>query len=166
MPYTVISVFPASVDVEEVKKDLLNHGFDESDVIVSKSKLHEGSSSENYEEDEKTKSFWDFLFVKKGELLSAYSKESVGNHDVVVYTDSLEEAQKAKTFLNEKGAIEVYKKQPESSEEKTVADLPEDVYNGIIAKARHSVYFLDPERVYKPNSRGMDRVMDSLGSKD
>ncbi|WP_419869497.1 hypothetical protein [Chryseobacterium sp. CT-SW4] len=166
MPYTVISVFPASVDVEGVKKDLVNNGFDEAEIIVSKSKLHHGSSSDNYEEDEKTKSFWDFLFVKKGELLSAYSKESVGNHDIVVYTDTLEEAQKAKSLLNEKGAIEVYKKQPETTAEKTIADIPEDVYNGIIAKARHNVYFLDPERVYKPNSRGMDMPMDSQGSRD
>jgi len=44
--------------------------------------------------------------------------------------------------------------------------LPEDVYNGIIAKAKHDVYFLDRERTYSPNSKGMDNTMDDLGSKD
>jgi hypothetical protein len=165
MSYTVVSIFPSTVNVEEVKKELVQKGFNSSDIILSTSKLHEGSPHEDYEEDEKTKSFWDFLFVKRGELLSAYSKESVGKHDVVVYADSLENAQKAKAILNESGAIEVYKKKPEE-EEHEIADMPEDVYNGIIAKARHNVYFLDNERVYRPNSRGMDRTMDSLGSKD
>ena len=37
MAYTVISVFPATVDTDEIKTELKNKGFDETDVIVSKS---------------------------------------------------------------------------------------------------------------------------------
>lgn len=98
-------------------------------------------------------------------MLDAYSKHSVGKHDVIVYAEDFESA-KSKKILNEKGALEVFKKDTESEVKKDTAGLPEDVYNGIIAKARHNVYFLDPERTYRPNSRGMGDTMDDLGSKD
>lgn len=172
MAYTVISMFPANVDAEEVKKELQDQGFDEADIIVSKSKLENESSTDGYEDDEKTKSFWDHIFVNEIELLSAYREGSIGKVCIVVYTSSIEEAKKAKTVLNEHGAIEVTKEKSDHDhsthrqDNSETAGLPEDVYNGIIAKARHNVYFLDSERVYSPNSRGMDARTDTLGSKD
>ena len=45
--------------------------------------------------------------------------------------------------------------------------MTEEEYNGIIAKARHNIYFLGSERVYHSNIiKGMDDPMDDLGSKD
>jgi nitroreductase len=163
MAYTVISVFPATVDTEEIKKDLRDQGFDDANIIVSKSKFEDESSDDNYEDDVKTKSFWDYVFAQDVELLDAYSKHSVGKNNIVVYADNLEEAHKAKEILNAKGAVEVHNKEPEDHAPK---GMSEDVYKGIIAKAKHDIYFLDPERVYRPNTRGMDDTMDDLGSKD
>ncbi|MFC7347551.1 hypothetical protein ACFQO9_12550 [Chryseobacterium zhengzhouense] len=166
MAYTVISVFPTTVDTEEIKSELKNNGFDEADIIVSTSKFDDLSSEENYQEDEKTQSFWNHIFVNDNELLRAYSKESVGKINLVAYASTIIEAQKAKKILDQYGALKIYNKPSFSEEKSDTAGLPEDVYNGIIAKAKHDVYFLDRERTYSPNSKGMEDTMDGLGSKD
>lgn len=166
MAYTVISVFPETVDTAEIKKQLINKGFEESDIVVSTSRFDEDSSVENYQEDEKTKSFWDHIFVNDNEILAAYSQQSVGKTNLIVYASTLVEAQNAKDILDQHGALKIYNKPSFSEEKSETADLPEDVYNGIIAKAKHDVYFLDKERVYSPNSKGMGDAMDGLGSKD
>lgn len=166
MAYTVISVFPANVDTEEVTSELKNQGFNEADIIVSKSKIEDDSIENDYQEDEKTRDFWGHIFANEVELLGAYSRESAGKNNVIVYTSSITEAQNAKKILDQYGALKIYN-QPVFTEEKSeTAGLPEDVYNGIIAKARHNLYFLDSERVYSPTSKGMDNTMDDLGSKD
>jgi hypothetical protein len=166
MAYTVISVFPENVNTEEIQSDLINNGFLEADIIVSKSRFNEESSTNEYIDDEKTKSFWDHVFVNDNELLAAYSKESVGKINLVVYASTLTDAQNAKKVLDQHGALKIYNKPSVDQGDAETSGLPEDVYNGIIAKARHDVYFLDRERVYSPNSDGIGDTMDSLGSKD
>jgi hypothetical protein len=167
MAYTVISVFPATVDTDEIKTELKNKGFNETDVIVSKSKIDGESATGDYHDDENTKSFWDHIFVSDNEMLDAYSRESVGKVNVVVYTSDITEAQNAKKVLDQFGALKIYNKPTVVSENNhNTSGLPDDVYNGIIAKARHNLYFLDSERTYSPTSRGMEDTMDDLGSKD
>ena len=167
MAYTVISVFPADVNTEEIKAELKNQGFNEADIIVSTSKLDADSSVDNYQDDEKTKSFWDHVFVNDNEILAAYSKESIGKINLVVYTSNLTEAQNAKKVLDQFGALKIYNKPSvNQSDAEETAGLPEDVYNGIIAKAKHDVYFLDNERVSTTTTKGMGDTMDGLGSKD
>jgi hypothetical protein len=166
MAYTVISVFPETVNTEEIKSELKNKGFLDADIIVSKSRFDEESSTNEYEDDEKTKSFWNHVFVNDNDILAAYSKESIGKINLVVYASSLTDAQNAKKVLDQYGALKIYNKPSVNQSESDTAGLPEDVYNGIIAKAKHDVYFLDKERVYSPNSNGMGDTMDSLGSKD
>lgn len=166
MAYTVISVFPETVDTEEIKSELKNKGFLDADIIVSKSRFDEESSTNEYEDDEKTKSFWNHVFVNDNEILAAYSKESVGKINLVVYASNLTDAQNAKKVLDQHGALKIYNKPSVNQSDSESTDLPEDVYNGIIAKAKHNIYFLDKERVYSPNSRGMGDTMDSQGSKD
>ncbi|REC55941.1 hypothetical protein DRF62_04785 [Chryseobacterium piscium] len=166
MAYTVISVFPETVNTEEIKSELKNKGFLDADIIVSKSRFDEESSTNEYEDDEKTKSFWNHVFVNDNDILAAYSKESIGKINLVVYASNLTDAQNAKKVLDQFGALKIYNKPSVNQSESDTAGLPEDVYNGIIAKAKHDVYFLDKERVYSPNSNGMGDTMDSLGSKD
>lgn len=166
MAYTVISVFPETVNTEEIKSELKNKGFLDADIIVSKSRFDEESSTNEYEDDEKTKSFWNHVFVNDNEILAAYSKESVGKINLVVYASNLTDAQNAKKVLDQYGALKIYNKPSVNQSDSEPTGLPEDVYNGIIAKAKHNIYFLDKERVYSPNSRGMGDTMDSQGSKD
>jgi carbamoylphosphate synthase small subunit len=165
MAYTVVSVFPVTVDTEEIKKSLRENGFQEANIIVSKSKLENESSAGDYRDDVTTRNFWDFVFAHDTEMLEAYSRESVGKNNIIVYADNLQEAQKANDVLNANGAVKVYKKQQE--EPHAPAGMSEEVYNGIIAKAKHDIYFLGSERVYHSNEgRGMNDEMDSQGSKD
>ena len=166
MAYTVISVFPETVNTEEIKSELKNKGFLDADIIVSKSRFDEESSTNEYEDDEKTKSFWNHVFVNDNDILAAYSKESVGKINLVVYASNLTDAQNAKKVLDQYGALKIYNKPSVNQSDSESTGLPEDVYNGIIAKAKHNIYFLDKERVYYPNSRGMGDTMDSQGSKD
>lgn len=168
MAYTVVSVFSADIDADQVKNNLTQNGIDEANIVISKSKLEDNTSAEDFREDEKTKGFWDHIFIHDNELLDAYRRKSVGNTNIVVYADNYIQAQKAKKILNDQGAIEVHKNQPEYTEEeqKNTSGLPEDVYNGIIAKARHNIYFLGSERTYSSPTKGMNDEMDSLGSKD
>lgn len=167
MAYTVISVFPSTVDTEEIKKDLKENGFDEANIVVSKSNIESGLSTDNYQEDEQTKGFFDYTFAHDAEMLDAYRKHSIGRSNVVVYADDLEQATAAKSVMNRNGALEVYRKPTEDQKKDIPEGMTEQEYNGIIAKARHDVYFLGSERVYHSNIiKGMDDTMDDLGSKD
>ncbi len=164
MAYTVVSVFPVTVDTEEIKKNLKDKGFDEANIIISKSRVESGL--DQYQEDEQTKGFFDYVFAHDAEMLDAYRKESIGRNNIVVYADNLEQAKQAKNILNEKGALEVYKR-PSEGQKDIPEGMTEEEYNGIIAKARHNIYFLGSERVYHSNIiKGMDDPMDDLGSKD
>ena len=166
MAYTVVSVFPVTVDTEEIKKNLKENGFNEANIIVSKSSVESGLSADHYQEDEQTKGFFEYTFAHDAEMLDAYRKHSIGRNNIVVYANNAEEAASAKSILNRNGALEVFKKP--SDNQKDIPDgMIEQEYDGIIAKARHNIYFLGSERVYHSNEvKGMDDDMDSLGSKD
>lgn len=166
MAYTVVSVFPVTVDTEEIKKELKENGFSEANIIVSKSNLESGLSPDDYHEDEQTKGFFEYTFAHDAEMLEAYRKHSIGRNNVIVYAENIEQAMSANSILNKQGALEVYRKPTENK-----TDIPEGMteeeYNGIIAKARHNIYFLGSQRVYHSNIiEGMDDPMDDLGSKD
>ena len=167
MAYTVISVFPPAIDTEEVKSQLRSEGFSDDNIIVSKSKI-DGESSNDFEDDENTRHFWDHMFASDNEMLDAYSKKSRGNTTIVLYTNSYDDAERAKSILDGKGAIEIIKQREGETVKKNVdTDLPEDVQRGIIAKAKHNLYFLGSERNYTSTpEQGMSDTMDGLGSKD
>lgn len=171
MAYTVISVFPANADTEEIKKDLQSQGIDSSNIIVSTSKMESESAIGDYTEDDDTRNFYDHLFVDDAEMSHAYRRESAGKTNVVVYADTIEAAQQAKNILYSKGAVEVKRKgSAENSENKDQAQtaaqeagLPQDVYDGIIAKAKNNLYFLGTERTYRSANQGIEDTMDSTG---
>ncbi|WP_294243533.1 hypothetical protein [uncultured Chryseobacterium sp.] len=170
MAYTVVSVFPSTADTEGIKNDLKNFGFNESDILISKAQTSNELAGEAHETHTRDQSFWDFIFANDIEALDAYRNESTGNTNIVVYADTFEEAQRAKMILNEKGAIQVQRKEGEThnhqQQDTPPEGMSEDVYNGIIAKARHNVYFLGSDRQDTGNHRGMEDEMDSQGSKD
>lgn len=65
MAYTVVSVFPVTVDTEEIKKNLKEKGFDEANIIISKSRVESGLSTDHYQEDEQTKGFFEYVFCSR-----------------------------------------------------------------------------------------------------
>jgi hypothetical protein len=165
MAYTVVSVFPVTVDTEKIKKDLKESGFDDADIIISKSNIESGMSADEYQEDKQTKDFFEYTFAHDSEMLDAYRKHSIGKNNVIVYADNLEKAVSANSILNKNGALQVYRKQEDKKD--IPEGMTEEEYNGIIAKARHNLYFLGSERVYHSNTvKGMDDSMDDLGSEE
>ncbi len=136
MAYTVVSVFPVTVDTEEIKKDLIENGLDEANIIVSKSSVESGLSTDHYQEDEQTKGFFEYTFAHDAEMLDAYRKHSIGRNNIVVYANDLEQAMTANSILNKNGALEVYRK-PSDKQTDIPEGMTEEEYNGIIAKAKH-----------------------------
>ena len=61
MSYTVISLFPIAIDTDAVKQKLESNGFDGQNILISKYNI-EGELMEDMEEDDRTRSFWDYLF--------------------------------------------------------------------------------------------------------
>ncbi len=162
MSYTVVSLFPIAVNPEDVVAKLENNGFAKENVNISKYNI-EGDLVDDLEEDEKTKNFWDYLFGDT-KWRTAYQKAGIDNNTVTVYTDSIEDARRAKSIMDENGALDIKKYHKENIDSEY--EISEEEQDRIIAKARHNVYFLDGNRTYKPNSRGMNKRMDYLGAKD
>lgn len=98
MAYTVISVFPETVDTEEIKKELSSLGFNEADIVVSKSRYEQESSTDDYREDEQTKGFFGYVFAHDAEMLDAYRRESVGKINVIVYAADIDQAKGQRIF--------------------------------------------------------------------
>lgn len=160
MAYTVISLYPESVDLDQVKKELENKGFDSNDINISKYTI-EGETAEDYDEDETTAGFWDLLFGGT-KYRDTYKKAASHNNTVTIYAENLEVARKAKIAMDELGAIDINKYHKDYiDEEYQISDEDEA---RIIAKAKHNVYFLDGTRTYKPNSRGKAHRMDYTGN--
>ena len=162
MSYTVVSLFPIAVNLEIVSEKLQENGFTKENINISKYNI-EGEVVETMEEDEKTKNFWDYLFGDT-KWRTAYQKAGIDNNTITVYTDSIEEARKAKAIMDEEGALDIKKYHKDNVDSNY--EISQEEEDRIIAKAKHNVYFLTGNRTYRPNSRGMNNRMDSLGAKD
>lgn len=160
--YIVISLIPIAADPETIKKNLISEGFKEEDINISKYNI-EGDLVDELEEDDTTKNFWDYLFGDS-KWRTAYQKAGIDNNTLTVYTETLDDARKAKSLMDEAGALDI-KKYFRENIDASYQDEADD-HERIIAKARHNVYFLNGTRSYRPRSRGMNKRMDSLGSKD
>ena len=88
-------------------------------LLFPNPKIDGESATGDYHDDDKTKSFWDHIFVSDNEMLDAYSKESVGKVNVVVYTSDITEAQNAKKVLDQFGALKIYNKPTVVSENRS-----------------------------------------------
>lgn len=162
MSYTVVSLFPIAVNLEIVSEKLQENGFTKENINISKYNI-EGEVVETMEEDEKTKNFWDYLFGDT-KWRTAYQKAGIDNNTITVYTNSIEEARKAKAIMDEEGALDIKKYHKDNVDSNY--EISQEEEDRIIAKAKHNVYFLTGTRTYRPNSRGMKNRMDSLGAKD
>lgn len=162
MSYTVVSLFPIAVNPENISDKLQENGFTKENINISKYNI-DGDIVDEMEEDEKTKNFWDYLFGDT-KWRTAYQKAGIDKNTITVYADSLEDARKAKTIMDEEGALDIKKYHKENVDNEY--EISQEEEDRIIAKAKHNVYFLEGSRTYRPNSRGMNKRMDSLGAKD
>lgn len=175
MAYTVVGFFPNNTDAERASEKLDNNGFSKEDYNVSRynrSEVIENDLDYDYEEDEKTTGFWDWLFGESDEN-KRYSYAGTKSNIVTVYTDDADRAEKARDIMNDMGAVNVndftkdyYPQSEEYINEVTDDGISEGERARILAKARYGAY-LDSDRSYKFRRReGMDGRMDSFGSED
>lgn len=177
MAYTIVGMFPNKEEARIAQNQLSNEGFHEENYRVSDYR-HEGDLDEKYErnfeyeEDEKTTGFWDWLFGEDEDEKERYSYAGSRNNMITVYADNLEQANKARDIMNEVGAINVnefyedyFRKNQRTST--TDNDISEEKRARIIAKAKNNLYFTDETRNYKwRRGEGMTTDMDSMGNKD
>ena len=179
MSYTIVGLFPKQDQAENATQKLTNAGFTTEDYHISKFS-RKGALDENdysaddhphfhFEEEEKTSGFWNWLFGDEEHTKKKYSYAATKNNVVTVFSDTLENAEKAKNILNNEGAINVHK------ETKNYVGNQKDVPNSkyeineqeqarIINKAKNNLYFTDERRYEIQNHDiGMHDDMDSQG---
>lgn len=179
MSYTIVGMFPENVQAENATNKLSDAGFSTEDYSYSKySHIKDVNTADaqydhyDYEEDEKTSGFWDWLFGGDDEVehRRRYSYAGSKNNIVTVFAENMEQAEKARLILDEQGAINVHDESRDyvakkySTEGKST-NLDEAERARIISKAKNNLYFTD-SRSYSVRSQGMDNDMDSQGSND
>ena len=165
MSYTIIGIFPNDAESRNVITKLEEAGL--YDYSISKSEVE---ALEKIDTDRKA-SFFDWLFDRDTVERDRYEYASIDSSTISVYAETEEDANAAKTILDDNGAIDV--------EEKTrtyLADKYPDTPNEypiseskrarIIAKAKNDLYFTDERIPSNTPEQGMVDKMDSLGKLD
>lgn len=174
MAYTIVGMFPSNEDAARASEKLDNNGFSKEDYNVSSYRRNEEIDNDlnyDYEEDEKTTGFWDWLFGDNDDDRKRYSYAGTKSNIVTVYTADTDRAEEARDIMNDMGAINVndFTKEYYPQAEEFVNDtndphLTPETRARIIAKARSGAY-LDSDRSYNFRQReGMSDRMDSGGN--
>lgn len=173
MSYTIVGMFPTNEDADKASNKLDNAGFAKEDYRVSRystSGNHETDAEYDYEEDEKTTGFWNWLFGDDETEKQKYSYAGTKSNLVTVYTEDLDRAEEARDIMNEQGAVNVteFTKDRYNNEEFVSPDnnLTADERARIINKAKNDLYFTEDTRTYSLTNRGMTSEMDSMGNRD
>lgn len=171
MSYTIVGMFPTTDEAEQASNKLDNAGFAKEDYRVSRYSTSGEISAEtdfDYEEDEKTTGFWNWLFGDNETDKNRYSYAGTKSNLVTVYTDDLSRAEKAKEIMNDHGAINVndFTKDRYAHEEFSSPDnnLTDTERARIINKAKNDLYLTQEYRSYTVTEKGMTNEMDSQGN--
>lgn len=179
MSYTIVGMFPENEQAENALHKLSDAGFSTEDYLYSKYSHTKDVKNVNgvgydhydYDEDEKTSGFWNWLFGEdEQENKRKYSYAGSKNNIVTVYAENLEKAEKAKTVLDDNGAINVHDESRDYlkgkyNTENSGTEINEAERARIISKAKNNLYFSE-NRSYSVRTQGMDNDMDSQGSND
>lgn len=171
MSYTVVGLFPTNDDAAKASNKLDNNGFSKEDYSVSnfsRNQEIENDRNFDYDEDEKTSGFWNWLFEENETERRKYSYAGTKSNVVTVYTDDLDRAEEAKEIMNDMGALNVNDYTKDYYEGSEFADqhpntISEQERARIINKARNNIY-LESERTYNFRQKeGITDTMDSQG---
>ena len=170
MAYTIVGMFPTIGDANNASERLNQAGFPQEDFKVSRFTTtgeYDGTKNYEFEEDEKTTGFWNWLFGDDEDEKKKYSYAGTKSNLLTLYTNDISQAEKARDIMNEEGAINVneFTKDRYKTAESTV-NLSEKERARIIAKAKNNLYLTDENRFYNARNEGMESDMDSQGSRD
>ncbi|AYO57655.1 hypothetical protein CO230_05675 [Chryseobacterium sp. 6424] len=171
MSYTVVGMFPTTEEADRASAKLDSAGFGKQDYQISRySTTGEYTEGSEYDEDEKTSGFWDWLFGDNDNDRKKYSYAGTKSNIITVYTNTADRAEKARDIMNDAGAINVndFTRDRYAGEEYVSPDnnLTEDERARIITKAKNDLYLTSENRTYNYRNRGMMNDMDSAGNKD
>lgn len=183
MAYTVVGLFPNNEMAATASGKLDTAGFAKEDYSVSNYNNSGDYDADmtrdfDYEEDEKTTGFWDWLFGDDTDERRKYSYAGTKSNVVTVYTDDLDRAERAREIMNDNGALDVndvsrdYVSGNTGTEvaEEFISTEPNSVNKSerarILNKARNDIYMSPSERSYSWKRRGMTNDMDSMGNAD
>lgn len=171
MSYTVVGMFPTNEDADKASNKLDHSGFPKEDYHVSKfatSEEFDHTKNFEYNEDEKTTGFWNWLFGDNDHDKNKYSYAGTKSNMVTVYTDDLDRAEKARDIMNDQGAINVNdftKDRYGNDHTNTNTEMNADERAKIINKAKNNLYFTEGDRFYSSTrDEGMKSDMDSTGT--
>ncbi len=165
MSYTIIGIFPNETESRDVITKLEDAGL--YDYSLSNSEIE---AVENNDANKKV-GFFDWLFDRDAVETDRYKFASINSNTITVYAETKEDANAAKTILDENGAIDVEEKTksyladkyPSTNHEYPISETKKA---RIIAKAKSDLYFTDDRKVPTTSQEGMIDEMDSLGTKD
>jgi len=165
MSYTIIGIFPNETESRDVITKLEEAGLYEYSLANSEIEALEKVETKD------NRGFFDWLFDKNEVETDRYQYASIDSNTITVYAETEEDANAAKTILDENGAIDVEEKTRDYLSEKyptTNHEYPisETKKARIIAKAKNDLYFTDTRKEVKTVNEGMADEMDSLGNKD
>lgn len=170
MSYTVVGMFPNNKDLNMVANQLSSAGFTKDDYRISRYTVSENFDQNQYNEDEKTSGFWNWLFGDNEDDRNKYSYAGSKNNIVTVYANDLHEAERARNILDVVGAIDINNfnkdRYPNTESSQKSHELTEAERSRIINKAKHNLYITDENRYYETRRDGMESDMDSQGSKN
>ena len=172
MSYTIVGMFPTNEAADRAAHELNAAGFEKENYNVSGYSTtgdYDPDLEYDYDEDEKTTGFWDWLFGDDENNRSKYSYAGTKSNMVTVYADNAEHAEKARDIMNEQGALDVNditKDRYTTEQNSDKNNLSQKERARIINKAKNGLYLTDDTRNYSFRNRGMTNEMDSLGSQD
>lgn len=171
MSYTVVGMFPTTEAAEKASSKLASAGFGKEDYQISRySTTGEYTEGSEFDEDENTSGFWNWLFGDNETDRKKYSYAGSKSNIVTVYTNTSDRAEKARDIMNDEGALNVndVTRDRYMGEEFASPDnnMTEDERARIIAKAKNNLYLVGENRSYNFRGRGMSTDMDSMGNAD
>ena len=171
MSYTVVGMFPTNEAAEKASSKLASAGFGKEDYQISRySTTGEYTEGSEFDEDENTSGFWNWLFGDNDNDREKYSYAGSKSNIVTVYTNTSDRAEKARDIMNDEGALNVndVTRDRYMGEEFASPDnnMTEDERARIIAKAKNNLYMAGENRMYNFRGHGMSTDMDSMGNAD
>ena len=184
MKFTVVGLFENEKNAQEARQKLLSTGIGSERIDVSLNRTEGSTVIDNdydFEEDEDTGGFWNWLFGDDDETRTKYSKVSSRNTVMTVYADTRSDAERVAEKLDDLGALDVdeqYAKVSHANEinegDKTIPIVKEEVAVGkrevekggvrvrtkVVEKPVNESIRLRKERVYV-NRKPVDRVVDA-----
>lgn len=124
MAYTVLGFFEGREDAQQAIGKLVSGGFDENKLDLSPYRTEGTYVADDYdfEEEDKTSGFWDWLFGDDDSEKQKHSRIGARSIVVTVYADSKDDAERASSILDDYGAIDIDRQNEEMGRDSNAFD--------------------------------------------